>query len=67
VRIDPRPQETPWTTPLEQDDEHATYDPAQVAGYFAAATRASLVLAHWKRTAIPVVARLSGILWAGGG
>ena len=44
VAIDPRPQETPWTTPLDEDDEHATYDPAQVAGYFAAATRAALVL-----------------------
>jgi hypothetical protein len=44
VRIDPRPQETPWTTPLDQDDEHATYDPAQVAANFAAATRAALVL-----------------------
>jgi hypothetical protein len=45
VRIDLRPQETPWTTPLDEDDEHATYDPAQVATYFAAATRAALVLA----------------------
>jgi len=45
VRIDPRPQETPWTTPLDQDEEHATYDPAQVAAYFDAATRAALVLA----------------------
>src|SRR5712675_2451711 len=27
VRVDPRPQETPWTTPLDEDDEHATYDP----------------------------------------
>ncbi|MDQ6613959.1 MAG: DUF5996 family protein [Actinomycetota bacterium] len=45
VRIDPRPQETPWTTPLDEDDEHATYDPAQVGVYFAAATRAALVLA----------------------
>ena len=44
VRINPRPQETPWTTPLDTDDEHATYDPAQVADYFAAATRAALVL-----------------------
>ncbi len=44
VRIDPRPQEVPWTTPLDEDDEHATYDAAQVAGYFAAATRAALVL-----------------------
>ena len=35
----------PWTTPLDEDDEHATYDPAQVAAYFAAATQAALVLA----------------------
>jgi hypothetical protein len=39
------PQETPWTTPLDEDDEHATYDPEQVATYFAAATQAALVLA----------------------
>jgi uncharacterized protein DUF5996 len=45
VRIDPRPQETPWTTPLDEDDEHTTYDPAQVETYFAAATQAALVLA----------------------
>jgi Family of unknown function (DUF5996) len=46
VRIDPRPQETPWSTPLDQDDEHATYHPGQVAAYFTAATRAALVLAE---------------------
>ena len=45
VRIDPRPQETAWTTPLDEDFEHTTYDPTQVATYFAAATRAALVLA----------------------
>lgn len=45
VEIDPTPQEVPWTTPLDQDDEHATYEAASVAGYFAAATRATLVLA----------------------
>jgi hypothetical protein len=44
VQINPRPQETPWTTPLDQDDEHATYDPARVTAYFAAAARAALVL-----------------------
>ncbi len=44
VEIDPRPQETPWTTPLDSDDEHAAYDPAGVTAYFAAATRAALVL-----------------------
>jgi len=45
VRIDPTPQETPWTTPLDEDYEHATYNPSQVAEYFAAATQAALVLA----------------------
>jgi hypothetical protein len=45
VRIDPTPQEVPWTTPLDEDVEHATYDPVQVAEYFAAATQAALVLA----------------------
>jgi hypothetical protein len=40
------PQETPWTTPLDEDEEHTTYDPEQVAAYFAAATRAALVLAE---------------------
>jgi hypothetical protein len=44
VEINPRPQEVPWNTPLDQDEEHATYDPAQVSAYFAAATRAALVL-----------------------
>lgn len=45
VEIDPTPQETPWKTPLDADDEHATYDPEQAIAYFAAATRAALVLA----------------------
>ena len=45
VEINLTPQETPWTTPLDEDHEHATYEPAQVATYFAAATRAALVLA----------------------
>jgi hypothetical protein len=45
VRIDLRPQETPWTIPLDEDDEHATYDADQVATYFTAATQAALMLA----------------------
>ena len=45
VEINTTPQETPWTTPLDEDTEHTTYDPAQVADYFAAATQAALVLA----------------------
>jgi hypothetical protein len=45
VRINPTPQETPWTTPLDEDFEHTTYDPSQVTDYFAAASQAALVLA----------------------
>jgi Family of unknown function (DUF5996) len=45
VSINTTPQETPWTTPLDEDFEHATYHPAQVEAYFAAATQAALVLA----------------------
>ena len=33
VQIDPTPQETPWTTPLDEDYEHATYNPAQAVSY----------------------------------
>ena len=45
VEINMKPQETPWTTPLDEDTEHATYDADRVADYFAAATSAALVLA----------------------
>jgi hypothetical protein len=48
VKIDPTPQEVSWTVPLDEDDEHARYDPDQVAAYFAAATRAALVLAAFR-------------------
>lgn len=44
VRINFAPQEVPWSVPLDEDDEHRSYDPARVAAYFAAATRAALVL-----------------------
>jgi hypothetical protein len=46
--IDPTPQEVAWTVPLDEDTEHATYDPGQVATYMAAATRAALVLAAFR-------------------
>lgn len=46
VRVNPTPQEVSWTVPLDEDDQHKTYDPAQVTAYFAAATRAALVLAE---------------------
>jgi hypothetical protein len=46
VKINPKPQETPWQTPLDEDDEHASFDRAQIDAYFAAATRAAQVLAE---------------------
>jgi hypothetical protein len=45
VTLNFTPQETTWTVPLDQDDEHGTFDMAQIDAYFAAATRAALVLA----------------------
>jgi hypothetical protein len=48
VEIDPTPQEVPWSVPLDEDEEHARYDPAKVAAYFAAATQAALVLAAFR-------------------
>ena len=48
VEIDPTPQEVPWSVPLDEDQEHASYDPGQVEAYFAAATRAALVLAAFR-------------------
>ncbi len=48
VRIDPAPQEVPWTVPLDTDTEHAHYDTAEVAAYFAAATQAAAVLAEFR-------------------
>jgi hypothetical protein len=48
VELNLTPQETPWTTPLDEDDEHATYEPDQVAAYFAAASRVALVLAAFR-------------------
>jgi hypothetical protein len=47
-QIKVNPQEVPWTVPLDQDHEHATYDPDQVAAYFDVATRAALVLAEFR-------------------
>src|SRR5688572_14216608 len=47
VQINPAPQEVPWTVPLDEDDEHATYEADQVAIYFQAATQAALVLADF--------------------
>ncbi len=46
--IDLTPQEVSWSTPLDQDEEHARYDPDQVSTYFETATRAALVLAEFR-------------------
>ena len=48
VEIDPTPQEVPWTAPLDEDREHATYEPEQVTAYFDIATRAALALAEFR-------------------
>src|SRR5215467_144759 len=48
VRIDPAPQEVSWSAPLDADTEHASYDPVQASDYFAAATRAAMVLAAFR-------------------
>src|SRR5579863_1473195 len=48
VEIDHRPQEVAWSVPLDEDTEHAHYDPDEVASYFAAATQAALVLAAYR-------------------
>jgi hypothetical protein len=48
VEIDPTPQEVSWSVPLDEDTEHARYDPGQVSTYFAAATQAALVLAAFR-------------------
>jgi hypothetical protein len=48
VEIVPTPQEVWWSVPLDEDDEHATYDQEAVATYFACATRAALVLAAFR-------------------
>ncbi|HEX3432699.1 MAG TPA: DUF5996 family protein [Solirubrobacteraceae bacterium] len=42
------PQEVAWSVPLDRDFEHATYEREHVERYFAAATRAALVLAEFR-------------------
>ncbi|MBS1886966.1 MAG: hypothetical protein JSU06_07230 [Actinobacteria bacterium] len=58
AKIDPEPQEVPWTVPLDRDAEHATYEEGAVATYFAMATRAFQVLASfrapWRGRSTPV-------------
>lgn len=44
VELNLRPQEVPWTVPLDADQEHRSYDAGQVAVYFRAASLAGLAL-----------------------
>jgi Family of unknown function (DUF5996) len=48
VGINPTPQEVPWTAPLDEDREHATYESDQASNYFTAATQAALVLGEFR-------------------
>ena len=48
IEIATDPQEVPWTVPLDEDEEHRTYDPKLVADYFTAATQADLILAEFR-------------------
>jgi hypothetical protein len=48
VQIDMTPQETAWTTPLDEDEVHTTYDVGHAGSYFVAATRVAQVLAAYR-------------------
>lgn len=48
IRIYPKPQEVPWSVPLDEDYQHARYDPGQAEDYHAAAAQAALVLAAFR-------------------
>lgn len=48
VQLDLTPQEVPWKVALDQDGEHATYEPEQVGAYFTAATEAAKALAAFR-------------------
>jgi hypothetical protein len=48
VQINPRPQEVGWSVRLDEDHEHARYDPRQAGAYFTAATQAALALAAFR-------------------
>ena len=48
VQIYTTPQEVPWSVPLDEDYEHARYDPEPVRDYFAAASQAALALTAFR-------------------
>jgi hypothetical protein len=46
--VDLTPQEVTWTVALDEDQDHATYDPEAVVDYFTAATQAAVVLTAFR-------------------
>jgi len=48
VEINPTPQEVSWSVPLDEDEEHASYDEERVRTFFVATTRAALALAEFR-------------------
>jgi Family of unknown function (DUF5996) len=48
VQIYMAPQEVRWSVPLDEDYEHARYDPDQVRDYFAGASQAALALTAFR-------------------
>jgi hypothetical protein len=55
--IDPTPQEVWWQAPLDEDQEHASYDPGQVATFYAMCMRAALALGAFRGRVGPGSAR----------
>jgi hypothetical protein len=48
VEIDMKPQEVPWTVPLDEDEIHSRYDSEQASSYLTAASHAALVLTEFR-------------------
>lgn len=48
LAFNPTPQEVSWSVRLDEDTEHARYDPDAVSTYFALATRVHQVLAAYR-------------------
>ena len=48
LELDLRPQETAWSTPLDVDEEHATFDVRHVDDYFVVASVAARALAVFR-------------------
>lgn len=48
VSIDPTPQEVAWTVPLDEDDEHRTYEPEQIEAFFEMAQAAAMALTAFR-------------------